>query len=222
MSINNQKTHENRLLGDLEKTLIINQLMEVPFADRDEQWRDDFLRNIDGANLKLREPEVALSNDGFPFIQLETVRTGESFQAFVIQNQLDTIMEQGFGIVINPHLSQPDWVFSYGDLVNKHLNGSFYTDGGVFSNPDEYTQIEKDEEILVGQPSEDIFPDFLRRHIREFMQYSGVKNPKVMLIARNYTDEERASQDLVFNIIPAQFATENEFNTIMNTLRWFL
>lgn len=219
---NNANNQQESLLGDLEKTITINQLMQTPFEERDEQWRDLFLKYIDEANLKLGEPEVALSNDGFPYIQLQTVTPGESFQAFVIKKQLDIILEQGFGVVINAHLEQPDWIFSYGDLVNLKLNGSFYTDNRMFSNPDEYVGISKDEEILVGQPSEDIFPSFLRRHIREFLQYSGVKNPKLMLIARNYTDEVRASQDLVFNIIPLQFPSEKDFNTIMNTLRWFL
>ncbi len=219
---NSNSNPQDSLLGDLEKTITINQLMGTAFSERDEQWRDQFLNHIDGANLKLGEPEVAISKDGFPYIQLQTVSTGESFQAFVIKNQLDTILEQGFGIAINAHLNQPDWIFSYGDLVNLKLNGSFYTDNKVFSDPKEYLGIDKDEKILVGQPSEEIFPNFLRRQIREFLQYSGIKNPKIMLIARNYTDEERASQDLVFNIIPAQFPSEKDFNTIMNTIQWFL
>ncbi|HLT88069.1 MAG TPA: hypothetical protein VKZ57_10780 [Sphingobacterium sp.] len=223
MSIsNNNNNQRDSLLGDLEKTITINQLMGTAFPERDEQWRDRFLSHVDGANLKLGEPEVAISKDGFPYIQLQTVTTGESFHAFVINNQLDTILEQGFGIAINAHLDQPDWIFSYGDLVNLKLSGSFYTDSSVFSNPEEYLGIDKDEEILVGQPSEEIFPNFLRRQIREFLQYSGIKNPKIMLIARNYTDEERASQDLVFNIMPAQFPSKKDFNTIMNTIQWFL
>ena len=201
---------------------IINQLMEVPFAERGEQWRDNFLSYIDGADLKLDDPEVVVSTDGFPYIQLQTASTSERFQAYIIKNQLDLIMEQGFGIVINGHLKQPDWIFSYGDLVNLKLNGSFYTDKSVFSDTSEATNIDKDEEILVGQPAEGILPDYLRRQIREFLQYSGVKNPKIMLIARNYMNEERVSQDLVFNIMPTQFASENDFNSIMNTIQWFL
>ncbi|PRD55874.1 hypothetical protein [Sphingobacterium gobiense] len=223
MSVSNNNNNQgDSLLGDLEKTIIINNLMDSPFPERDEQWRDHFLSHIGGANLKLGEPEVAISKDGFPYIQLQTVAAGESFQAFVIKNELDTILEQGFGVAINADLQQPDWIFSYGDLVNLKLNGSFYTDKTVFTNPEEYLGIDKDEEILVGQPAEEIFPNFLRRQIREFLQYSGIKNPKIMLIARNYTDEERASQDLVFNIIPTQFPSEKDFNTIMNTIQWFL
>lgn len=219
---NSNNNQQDSLLGDLEKTITINHLMDTAFPDRDEQWRDRFLEHIDGANLKLGDPEVLIHNDGFPYIQLQTVSADESFQAFVIKNQLDIIMEQGFGIAINAQLQQPDWIFSYGDLVNLRLNDSFYTDDSIFSDPRTYRNVNKDEEILVGQPSEEILPSFLRRQIREFLNHSGVKHPKVMLIARNYTDEERASQDLVFNIIPAQFATEKDFNAIMNTIQWFL
>lgn len=218
----NNDNQQHSLLGDLEKTIMINQLMSEPFPARDESWRDQFLSHIAGANLQLSNPEVLVNKDGFPYIQLQTVASGESFQAYVIQHQLDILLEQGFGIMINGHLEQPDWIFSYGDLVNLKLNGSFYTNKSIFSDPKDYLSVDKDEEIIVGQPAEEVFPLFLRRQIREFLNYSGVKNPKVMLIARNYTDEERASQDLVFNIMPTQFPSESEFNTIMNTLQWFM
>ena len=217
----NNNSTEN-FLGDLEKTIIINQLMETSFSERDEPWRDRFLQYIAQANLKLGETEVVMSNDGFPYIQLETVQNGESFQAFVLENQLEQLLDQGFGIVINAQNGHPDWVFSYGDLVNYALNSTFYSEQSLFSNPKAYNSIGQDEDILVGQPAESIFPSFLRKQIKEFLQYSGVKNPKVMLIARNYTDEEAATQDLVFNIMPTQFASEKDFDKIMNTLQWFL
>ncbi len=213
---------QTSFLGDLEKTITINHLMSIPFAERDENWRNDFLLNICGANLKIGEPQVVMSDDGFPYINLQTVSTGESFQAYVIENQLDVLLQQGFGIIINPQNEQLDWVFSYGDLVNLKLSGEFYSKQTLFSPTKSYLGIGKDEEILVGQPSENIFPYYLKAHIREFLQYSGVKLPKIMLIARNYQSEENVSQDLVFNITPAQFASEKDFNNIMNTLQWFL
>lgn len=222
--MNTQELNSNNagnFLGDLEKTLIINNLMETPFAERDEKWRDDFLLSIAAANLKLGNPEVILSQDGFPYFQLQTVAAGESFQAFVIQNQLPNILEKGFGVVINAEQEHPDWAFSYGDLVNYRLSGSFYAETSNFSST-AYQAVGKDEEVMVGQPSEEIFPNYLRLHIKEFLQYEGVKNPKIMLLARNVQDELRASKDLVFNIIPAQFATEADFQNIMNTLQWFL
>lgn len=214
--------NQESFLGDLEKTIIINNLMTVEFHERDQRWRDDFLNNISGANLKLGNPEVVLSNDEFPYFQLQTVNTGESFQAFVIEKQIDALLEQGFGIVINAHLEKPDWVFSYGDIVNFKINREFYTDVSIFSVKSDKNRIGVDEDILVGQPSEDIFPHGLRMNIKEYLLHAGVKTPKIMLVARDYTDEEKVRQDLVFNMIPAQFATEKDFEAIMKALSWFL
>lgn len=213
---------DNRL-GDLEKTIIINNLMEVPFGERDEEWRDTFLTNIAASTLKLAETEVVIGPDGFPYFQLESAPKDQNFQAFVIKNRLkDFVLPKGFGIAINTQYENPDWVFTYGDLVNYFLNDEFYTDNSIFSRKNEQTVIGKDEEILVGQPSEVILPQVARAQLREFLDYYGVKNPKVMLIARNYKDEKKVSQDLVFNIVADQFRTEKEFTEIMEAIGWFL
>jgi hypothetical protein len=132
------------------------------------------------------------------------------------------VLPKGFGIAINTQNENPDWVFTYGDLVNYFLNGEFYTDDSVFSKKNEQTIIGKDEEILVGQPAETILPQAVRTQLREFLDYYGVKNTKVMLLARNYKDEENASQDLAFNIVANQFRTEKEFTNIMEAIGWFL
>jgi len=196
---------DNRL-GDLEKTIIVNSLMEIPFEDRDEEWRDTFLKNIAECTLKLAETEVVVGPDGFPYFQLESAPKDQNFQAFVIKNRL----------------KDPDWVFTYGDLVNFFLNEEFYTDESIFSKKNTPTIIGKDEEILVGQPAETILPQTVRTQIREFLDYYGVKNAKIMLLARNYKDEENATQDLAFNIVANQFSTEKEFTNIMEAIGWFL
>lgn len=214
--------HHNRL-GDLEKTIIIDNLLTVPFGERDELWRDTFLNNIAECTLKLADTEVVIGPDGYPYFQLESVPKDQNFQAFVIRNRLlDFVLPKGFGIAINTQNENPDWIFTYGDLVNYSLNDEFYTDESVFSQKNEKTIIGKDEDILVGQPSELILPTILRTQLREFLDHYGVKNPKIMLIARNYKDENKVSQDLVFNIVPNQFRTEKEFSGLMDAIGWFL
>jgi len=99
---------------------------------------------------------------------------------------------------------------------------SFIQTRVFFRKKNEQTTIGKDEEILVGQPSETILPHHVRTQLREFLDYYGVKNAKIMLIARNYKDEEKVSQDLVFNIVANQFRTEKEFTNIMEAIGWFL
>ncbi|MCA5004678.1 hypothetical protein [Sphingobacterium bovistauri] len=222
MNLTNNDNNPEIGLGDLEKTVILNSLLEVPFQDRDEKWVGNFLQSVDEANLKLGSPEVVIASDGFPYIQLQNVKTNENFQAFVINKQLPTILMQGFGIVINAQNERPDWVFSYGDIANYELNDSFYIDESVFSNNKEQISIQADEQILVGAPSDSILPKYLKNQLREFLKHAGIDTPKAMMIARNYETEENLMQDLVFNFTPPQIADEKKFEIISNTIGWLL
>lgn len=222
MSATNNEENPQVGLGDLEKTLVLNSLLEIPFEQRDEKWVQDFLNSVDQANLKVGNPEVVMASDGFPYIQLQNVKTDENFQAFVINKQLPTILMQGFGIVINAQNERPDWVFSYGDIVNYELNDTFYTDESVFSNNGEKVQIAEDEQILVGTPSDAILPKYLKKQLREFLKHSGIESPKAMMIARKFESEETVKQDLVFNFTPPQLPDEKVFQSISNTISWLL
>lgn len=207
---------------DRDKTSIINKLLQTPLDLRDPFWIEQFLKNVAGAKFKLGSPEVVLANDGFPYIQLESVNSEEDIKPFIIDQQLQPLLTQGFGVVINPKKEKPDWILSYGDIVNLELNDEFYTDDSIFSQHQENVSIGADENILIGQPSDSIFPKYLRNQLREFLKYAGVQNPKIMLIARNHEDETKVKQDLVFNFTPQQLSDKEQFQQIGNTIAWFL
>lgn len=200
----------------------INTLFETPLERRNDLWIAQFLENVAGNNFKLGSPEVVLADDGFPYMQLESAKPEESFTPFVINKQLPTLLTQGFGIVINARNKKPDWIFSYGDIVNYELNEEFYTDDSSFSLHHENISIDADEKILIGQPSDQILPKYLRNQLREFLKHAGIQNPKIMLIARNYEDQDKVKQDLVFNFTPHQFENKEDFQQIGNTIAWFL
>lgn len=208
--------------GNSKKTTNIQHLLKTPLQDRDSDWIDSFLQNIDECTLQLADSEVAIANDGYPYIHVNTLESPSNPREFIIKNELETILRNGFGVVINAHKNQPDWMFSYGDLLNYQINKEFYTDDSVFSEHGKSFVVPQDEKILVGQPSEDILPQQTRQHLREYLSFSGIKNGKVLLMARNYEDEEKASQDLVFNITPNQFSNKDEYTQVMKTLAWFL
>lgn len=218
----NNNVQGEKALGDLEKTVIVQGLLQTAFEQRDEQWRDSFLEAIDGASLQLASQEIVLGKDGFPYLQLETTQANEQFKAFVINQELPTILQQGLGVVINAHHERPDWAFTYGDIVNLELNDEFYTDDSVFSKQQAEVSLQADEKVLIGQPSDTILPKYLRSQLREFLHHFGLRSPKVMLIARNYEDEVTVSQDLVFNFTPADFPNQNTFDEVMRTIAWFL
>lgn len=211
-------------LGDLEKTQLIFELIRLPREQRDEQWQQSFLQNIIQASFRCGEPQMINGPDGFPYFQLLMPRPNESFQCYVIERMKDDfLLENGYGVVINPDAGQPDWVLSYGDILNLHLNGSFYTTGPtLFSTAKEDETILKDERALVGQPSELILPAMTRAILREFLISNGIKSPKVLLMSRSSVNTNEQFQDLVFNITPADFESEEVFRSVMQHMGWFL
>lgn len=222
MSVINNTNDTEFGLGDLEKTVSLNALLDTPFDQRDPKWVSSFLENIAEANLKLGQPEVVMASDGYPYVQLQSVHSDENFKAFVINKQLPTLLMQGFGVVINSQNEQPDWAFSYGDIVNYELNDTFYTENSVFSHNKENVAIGSDEKVLIGHPSDAILPKYLKNQLRDFLKHAGIPTPKVMLIARNHEDEANIKQDLVFNFTPAQLNGEENFQLIGAALAWFL
>lgn len=211
-------------LGNLEKTQLIFELIEVPHEQRDERWQQSFLENIIQASFRCGDPQVVTGPDGFPYFQLLMPKPNESFQCYVIERMKDDfLLETGYGIVINPEAGQPDWVLSYGDILNLHLNGSFYTtEQTPFSTAREDETILKGEKALVGQPSESILPEMTRGILRAFFITNGIKSPKVLLMSRRSVNTNEVFQDLVFNVTPADFESEESFRRVMQYVGWFL
>ncbi len=175
------------------------------------------------ASFRCSEPQVITGPDGFPYFQLLMPRPNESFQCYVIERMKDDfLLESGYGVVINPEGGQPDWVLTYGDIMNLDLNGEFYTAGPTpFSTLKEDETIQGDEQVLVAQPSEIIFTKANRAVLREFLISIGLSSPKLFLMCRNSPSGD-ASQELVFNVTPEDFESEEAFRNVMQTIGWFL
>jgi len=131
----------------------------------------------------------------------------------------DFLLDQGFGVVINASKGDPDWVFSYGDIVNYHIRNEFFTKSEKRDLPEQEIIKEK-EEVRVGQPSESVLPNKTRIVIREFLKSNGVNNSKLLLMNRQKTDG--LIQELVFNLTPDKFETQEQYESIMKSIAWYL
>ena len=211
-------------LGDLSKTDVIYQLVQTPPSERDETWRETFLANISEASFRCGDPQIVTGPDGFPYFQLFLPEPNKSFQCYVIEKMKDDfLLASGFGVVINPNSSSADWVLSYGDVLNYHLNRTFYTTTETsFSKAIQDETITENEKVMIGQPSEAILPKQTRHLIAEFLETNGVKNPKISLMMRHRQDGNGVEQDLVFNLTPNNFEDEQTYRTVMQTIGWFL
>jgi hypothetical protein len=210
--------------GDLEKTRAISQLVQTEYEERDVTWQQDFLSVVAQASFKCGDPQVISGPDGFPYVQLFVPEANQQFQCYVIENMKDDfLLNLGYGVVINPVGGQPDWVFTYGDIVNLHVNKVFYThEATAFSKNVQDEVIQDKEEVFVGQPSEYILPLATRQVLNQFLQAQGVSKPKIALMQRKNKNGDDISQDLVFNITPENFGNEEEYRVVMQHLGWFL
>lgn len=207
-------------LGDLMKTQALLSLVEVPIEQRDAEWVGHFLNDLPLASFRCGTPQVIAGPDGFPYFQLFLPKSGEKFQCFVVEHMInDFLLERGYGIVINPGEGQPDWVLTYGDILNYHLNKSFFVqDDSLFSTNKSDETIQG--EITVGQPSELILPAQTRALLRDFFVLNGIEDPKILLLSRQAT--EGVTMDLAFNITPEGFESDLHYRNMMQTVTWYL
>ncbi|PXV63334.1 hypothetical protein CLV62_11451 [Dysgonomonas alginatilytica] len=214
-------TEKEPYYGDLEKTTILNELFKVEGELRDENWREKFFENVADASFACSDPQIISGPDGFPYFVLNTPEPNKQFQCYVIKNMIpDFLLEQGFGVVINPEKGNPDWVFSYGDIVNYHLKNEFYTKSDNWDMQKSDEVIAKEEKVLVGQPSEYIIPVQTRAILRMFFESLQITDAKIALL--NRPKGEEFSQQLVFNLTPDKFKDREHFNTVMAYVSWFL
>src|SRR5690606_2662464 len=205
--------------GDLEKTAILTNLFEVAKEKRDAEWNHEFLTHVAEASFACGNPQIIQGPDGFTYFQLETPMPNKPFQCYVSSHMIpDFILERGIGIVINANTGQPDWVFSYGSLVNFASRGEFYTTGTSLQLPKEET-IGEHEDVLIGRPSEAFLPAAARTILRQFIEQQGIRDVKVALMSRKYGDE--VLQELVTNLTPHKTG-ENLYEALQSHLQWFL
>lgn len=205
-------------LGDLEKTQFLQGLFETPANQRDQQWKDKFLSNVSDASFACGDPQVITGPDQFPYFQLRIPEPYKQFQCFVIRHMKDDfLLEQGLGVVLNAHKGQPDWVFSSGDIVNLHLRNEFYSQRHTEPGP-AVEVLQQEEQVFVGQPSEEMLPSKTRHVIQSWLSSQGIAEAKVLLMKRGNDQDE----ELVFNLQPDMFPSPEYFESIMNRLTWFL
>ncbi len=206
---------------DVYQTMLVDQLLETPREMRDLNWRTELFKVITTACFKCGNPQMSHGPDGFPYFELHLPEPEESFESFCIHNLIDYLLENGYGVAINPKEGSADWVFSYGDIVNLKLNGEIYSVPNHDPLP-EYYATDEEEEVMVFQPSEDYVPAIVKRMLHSFMTYLKVKEPAMLAFMRTGGPEKNNATQLCFNIFPEDYSNEEEFLIRLRQLNWFL
>ena len=214
--------------GDPKKTHLVHELLKVPHEERDKQWYRTFLDNVADANFYCDESSQPVDGpDGFPYLSLASPEPGKIYQAWVIRHILPNLLDHGFGVVINSHKGRPDWVFSYGDIVNYHIYGAFDAVDERFEARDDaapaHEMMEKGETVSVGEVSQGLLPSPVRDVLTRFLEAHQV-SPKVLLMNRAPRPETRrkGGLSLVFPLPAGASEDDALLGYVTRALPWFL
>jgi len=205
---------------DFNKTKIIVDLFKIPNEKRDDNWTKALFENIKTASFKSGDPQILNGPDGFRYFILRTPESNQPFESYCIQNMKDEfLLDKGLGVVINPDETSVDCVFSYGDIVNLHINNELFTPNDNLQNENEIT-IPEEGNVLLTQPSERILPKKARNQLKQFLISKGVHSPQVMMIWRKC--DGQLIRELAFNIFIEDFETTEQVNFMLDQIGWFL
>jgi len=204
---------------------LVTGLLQVDKGKRDEPWRLAFHQHVQTASFECGEPHIMTGPGGFSFFVLKTPEQGRSFEAICIHDLKGFLLEKGLGVAINPTDTGAEWLFSYGDIVNLHINNGFIMDTATADIQHiEMTKrvevIKKGEDIMLAQPSGKYLPAPARTAIKKCLHEKGIKAPKILLLCRK--KDGRMIEELAFNIYPADFPSVQQRDEAMQAIAWFL
>lgn len=184
-------------------------LLEIPVAKRDIAWEVEFLKELPKSSVRVLEDTPVAGPDGWPYLMLET--GGDDPLPEVAQ----WLATRGVGFVLNPEKSIPDFVVSYGMVLNFCQRGEFLTPGAPRS--DTGLEIKDGQQLFTGPPSTAFLPEEARAVLREFFKRQKIAAPKVLMIS-----EDQTNWDLAFSIESIGSPPSKEHVGIAEAISWFL
>jgi hypothetical protein len=175
---------------DLAKTEEVERLFAVAADQRDSAWRQRFYAAVGDASMAADHPQVANGPDGFPYFNLHLPPLGQAFETFCVNHVLEPCTENGFGCVIHDRAGDTGWVFTYGNLWSQRIYATF--DDTPDGDPAVAEVLSKDEQVLVGSPSEGMLPSWARAVLRTYLQSIGIESPKVAAVMRGQGHPSRS------------------------------
>jgi len=205
---------------DLDQTALLADLFAVARENRDERWKERFYAAVPDATLMSFQPQVNAGPDYFLYFHLAIPDPGP-LTPFCVSHILDFVLDNGFGIAIFGDSSRspnPEWVFSYGDLLSFSLYGAF--DAGS-EHPGSTPEAAAGAQVLVASPSESYLPVRARtvigRFLREKFQHP---DPRVALITDAHLQPE---QNLMINLTLAMYnGDDRKLRAALGYVSWFL
>ena len=190
----------------------LDVLLQQPESRRDDNWEVEFLKLIVTSKVQVAEQQAKAGPDGWPYLLIKSGPQGD--QPFL--SIVEWAAQRGIGLAVNTHKMVPDYVFTYGMLWNYAMNRQFVT-AGPSPKPGTVT-IAENEDMLVGAPTEEYLPQFVRKVLREFLNAQGMANPRITVLS---TKDYRVV-DLLFSSESLNDLKPKDFRPMSEALAWFL
>lgn len=200
----------------------MQSLLSVPENQRDLQWEYQFLDSIPNTKYRVLFEEPQQGPDGWPYLLVENSDEGTDYGVAL----LDWLATRGIGMVINPQKDYPDFVLSWGMAwffreKKRFFQPTLAVVGGTEVKTAAPTSgtftIEQGKNLILGQPTEDYMPVYVRNIISQFFLDQAVLDPKILMVS-----EDGQSYDLTFSIESLGNPPQSEHQGILEAVSWFL
>lgn len=189
----------------------LNELTQVSDEQRDPQWEVDFFMQLSQSNLNLLSQDPQVGPDGWPYLMTETSVDAQE----PAQKVLQWLATRGMGLVVNPHKSYPDYVFSYGMVWHFKETGLFYR-----AKPEVSTgsfELKDGAPLHAGEPTPQYLPQYVRNILKDFFRDQSVFAPRILVMSA-----DRINYDLAFSLESLGNPPVKEHQGIAEAISWFL
>ena len=200
----------------------LREHLSVPEDQRGAKWRHRFYDLVETARLRTRDPRIFIGPDGFPYYALDLPDDGVDGD-IAVGDLVELATDRGFGIAIEPSDDVAAWVFTCGDLVTRRAFGGFEFPriGVVPTDTPTFRAVMKETDRMeILAPDESMLPPFVRPLLHDyFTRKLGIAQPGVLALV---SPDQEPPEQLVFRIARDDFAEEEEFESAIAGLTWFL
>jgi hypothetical protein len=212
---------------DLAQTEVLADLFAEARESRDQVWRQKFYTAVPDATLMAFDPQVNPGPDQFPYFHLAIPDPGP-LTPFCVTHLLDDALDGGFGIAIfgdSSRTSDPEWVFTYGNLLSYSLFGDFEGDPAererLKGHEGEKRPAQTEHQVLTAAPSEAYLPIRARKAIAGYMRHwFQHPSPKIALLD---DPQQVPSRGLIVNLTLEDYeGDETKLHAAINYLSWYL
>ena len=201
---------------------LLRDHLSVPEDERGAKWRHRFYDLVETARLRQRDPRIFIGPDGFPYYALDLPDDGADGD-ISLGDLLELATDRGFGIAIEPFEDVAAWVFTCGDLVTRRAFGGFeFPRIGIVpaDTPTFRAVLKETERMEIVAPDESMLPPYIRPLLHDyFTRKLGIADPGVLTLV---SPDQEPQEQLVFRIARDDFAAEEEFESAIAGLTWFL